>query len=316
MNWIKNNIWNIVGAFGTIATLTFGLVGLLVVPEYINDIKKQKQLTANFELITDIQELIYSNQKINSNLIITLIKGKEIKYGIDFPYSPDSLLIEVQESFISFKPIPINSRKVLYDKTDSIRTSIANTRITKNENIKKETSSLWENLLFSFSLILIALSIGIFFGLLTKRKQEVEKKVEEKINEIEQTSTSTLIDYRRFEILVASALKKFNFEIIDYTFKPQDYGFDFLVKDKGIAIAIEVKTSLNTGSLNAIKQAFDKYKPDVLIIVSNIVQKLPSFNILKELRNRGRKIYFIAGLDIETIYTELDKVFKIEFNTP
>ncbi len=315
MKWIKNNIWNFVGALGTIATLAFGLIGLIVVPEYVKDIKKQKQQTANIELITDLQELIYTNQKVDSSLIITLIKGKEIKYGINFPYSPDSLLIEVQESFISYKYLPIDTRKVLYDKTDSVRTLIAHTKLSKMSHFEKEKSSLWQILLSIISLLFITLSVGIFYGLLTKRKQEVKKEVEEKIEEFEQSRPSSLINYRRFEQLVASTLKKFNFEIEDYTLKPRDYGFDFLVRNKEKSIAIEVKGSMNTDSIHKLKYTFDKYKPDVLIIVSNRIQKFASFSILKDLGIIGRKIYFITGFDFETIYSELDNIFKIEFET-
>jgi len=313
MKWIQNNIWNLVGAIGTIATLSFGLIGLLIVPDYVKDIEYQKQKTANVELISDMQELVYTNQKIDSALVITLITGKEIKYGINFPYSPDSLLIELQESFISQRFLPIELRKELYDRTDSIRYQISKSQISKIGKSKSEKSSMWQILLSIISSLLIALSAGIFYGLIIRRKKEVEKEVEEKIEEIEQNRPSNLINYKKFEQLVASVLEKFDYELIDYTQKPQDYGFDFLIKKNDKSIAVEVKGSMNTDAVHRIRHQFDKYKPDALIIVSNRLQKIVAYSKLRELGIVGRKIYSVTGFDSESIYMELEKIFNIEF---
>lgn len=313
MKWIQNNIWNLVGAIGTIATLAFGLIGLLIVPDYVKDIEYQKQKTANVELISDLQELIYTDQKIDSALVMTLITGKEIKYGVSFPYSPDSLLIELQESFISYRFLPIELRKNLYDRTDSIRYLISKTQISKIGKIKSERSSMWQIMLSIISSLLIALSVGIFYGLIIRRKKEVEKEVEEKIEEIEQNRPSNIVNYRKFEQLVATVLKRFDFELIDYTQKPRDYGFDFLLKKNNKSIAVEVKGSMNTDSVQQIRHQFDKYQPDALIIVSNRLQKITAFSKLRDLGIVGRKIYSVTGFDPESIYADLEKIFNIEF---
>jgi hypothetical protein len=76
MDKLRKNIWNIIGVIGTIATLFFGIYGLIVIPDYVMDANRQRQETASNEIITDLKEILFSDNIIDSLLVPTLINGK------------------------------------------------------------------------------------------------------------------------------------------------------------------------------------------------------------------------------------------------
>jgi len=73
------------------------------------------------ELIIDVQEHVYNNKILDCQDISTLIKGKELKNNITYPYSVKDLLIQCQENFFDTKYLQIDNRKILFEKIDSLR---------------------------------------------------------------------------------------------------------------------------------------------------------------------------------------------------
>lgn len=314
MEKLKKNIWNIIGVIGTIATLFFGIFGLIVIPDYVKDANKQRQESANNEILTDIKEIVFSNHKMDCLLVPTLVKGKEIKYEINYPKSNNDVLIEVQESFMSDKFIPLEQRINLYKKLDSLKRITPESQIiTAYAVAKKSLSSI---LTYGLSILSLIISVLLFYGLITKRKQQIADELEQKFEEIQETRPESIIDYRNFESLVCDAISQLKLDFEDHTKNPKDFSFDFLIKQNGRKIGIEVKSRIRQDILMRIRNQFDNSGLDALIIITNRLTDFSTFSILSDLNKNagiaGRRIYFISAATIDKLKLEITEILKTE----
>src|SRR5690606_3443123 len=120
-NWLVKNFSNLFTIIGIVLTVYFSL---FYVPDYIRDNENERVKNINADLIESVQEVVYNNYELDQKQIEALIKGKEIKFKIEYPYSPKELLIQTQETFMANKFIPLNERVKVVKKIDSIRNSL------------------------------------------------------------------------------------------------------------------------------------------------------------------------------------------------
>jgi hypothetical protein len=313
MEKLKKNIWNIAGVVGTIATLFFGIYGLVVVPDYIKDAYKERLESANNEIITDLKEILFSTIQIDSLIVPTLKKGKEIKYNISFSKTSREILVEVQESFVSDKFISLGQRILLYEKTDSLkRITPDDKEMTSKDETQKSLFSIFTSIL---SVISLLISVLLLYGLITKRKQQISEELEKKFEEIQETQPQAISDYLNFEGIVGEAIRQLNLEYEDYTKNPRDFSFDFLIKLKDKNIGVEVKSIIKQETLSLIRKQFDNSRLDALILVTNKTINFATFNVLSDMRKfgiAGRRIYFVSAKDIDKIKTEMTEILKAE----
>ncbi len=311
----KRNIWNFINLFGVIATFVFGLYGIFFVPLYVKNAYKERQDVANIEIVNDIKEIIYSNLSTDSMLIPTLKKGKELKYDIIFPRTNNEIIVEVQEDFMSDKFLPLDERIKLYKKADSlmlILPVVDQIQISK----PKRKSSIFLLLNYSLSILSIITSLVIFFRLYTRKRKEIEEDVEQRFEEMQETSPKFIYEYRNFESLVGQALHELKLEFEDYTKNPKDSSFDFVIKLGSKKIGLEVKSYVKSDYLIKLKNLFDTSGLNALIIVTNKVADFKSFSMFSEFQRdsklAGRKIYFISAYNIEMLKSELTLLLRTE----
>ena len=314
MGKLKKNIWNIIGVIGTVATLFFGIYGLIVIPNYAVDAKKQRQETANNEIVRDIKEILFSDVKIDSLFVPALVQGKEIKYNINYPMSNNAVLVQVQESFMGDKFLPLEQRMYLHKKIDSLKliTPEKTTVIEKSES----KNSLFSILTYILSILSIIISILLFYALITKRKQQIADELEEKFNEIQDAQPEAIVDYRNFESKVESVIRKLDLNYENYTMNPKGFPFDFLINHKNRRIGVEVKSRLRQDVLSQIRKQFDKSDLDALIIVANQIPDFSTFSMLSDIRKNyelaGKRIYFVTAPIIDKLKDELMEILKME----
>ena len=314
MEKLKKNIWNIIGVIGTVATLFFGIYGLVIIPNYAIDANRQRQESANNEIVRDIKEIMFSDFRIDSLLIPTLVQGKEIKYNIIFPKSNNDVLVEVQESFMSDKFLSLEQRLNLHKKIDSLKLVTPK----KPEAVEKSETkeSIFSTFTYALSILSLIISALMIYALITKRKQQINDEVEKKFEEIQEVRPETIIDYRNFESLVYDAIKRLKLEFEDNTRNPKEVSFDFLINHNNKKIGVEVKSRLSKGALSEMRNQFDKQKLDALIIVTNRTPDFATFSMLSDIRKvpglSGRRVYFITATTVEQLKEELMKILKIE----
>lgn len=312
--WFKKNIWNVISVIGTIATLVFGVYGLLFVPDYVKNVYQERQNVANTEIVNDLKEIIYSDLKYDSLLIPTLRKGKELKYEITFTKSNREIIVEVQEAFMSDKFLPLDERLKLYSKADSLKLITPNDKIQISK-IESKTG-IFSILTYILSILSLIISGLLMFGLFTRRKKEINQELEKKFEEIQETRPDFISEYRNFEILVGQALNELKLEFEDYTNNPKGSAFDFVIKLDKKKIGLEVKSRLRTDTLVKMRNQFDQSGLDALIIVTNRLVDFSTFSMLSDFQKKtglaGRRFYFISANNIEKLKNELSEVIRTE----
>ena len=235
LSWIKDNLSHMFSLVGIILTVYFSI---FYVPQYSEDIRLKRIEGINGELISTIQELVYNKHQISLHDIETLIKGKELRNNIEYPYTVDQLLVQVQETFLANRFIPQESRKELVEAIDSVRETI--------QPVASEDESKEDYIKFSWLSLVAALGVIISmlgsFSLFSSAKKQREEEVEERV-----VAQKEIFQHR---IKRAFALEEFVGKKLESIYGASnveregqsDIGVDYLVrKDGKPKFAVEVK---------------------------------------------------------------------------
>ncbi|TYP95428.1 hypothetical protein LX73_0731 [Fodinibius salinus] len=224
-------------------------------------------------------------------------------------------MIQVQESFLSNKFIPLEKRKNIVEEVDSIRSSIYPTlssgiddslsSIVASYGKKTESENdLIATIIDILSIItaLTALIVGlysIFSKAKAEQEAEVEEKVESKKDEIEE-------GFRRafdFENLVGNILKNVtDFEITRTN--PREYLTDFEINSPKGKIGVEVKYSVQDRLMGNVVHQIKHYSSQYdlgIIVVSNV-----------PFSNYSRKLFESEGILLVTSENEDEIKEKIK----
>jgi hypothetical protein len=287
------------------------------VPEYIQENENEKIKNINSDLIESIQEVVYNNYKLDQKQIEALIKGKEIKFKIDYPYTPNELLIQTQETFMANKFIPLNERVNVVNRIDSIR-------INLKEEIPKTNQQKSNRFLALDKIELVSITISILIGILTtflgslsfltklrkERKDKINKEVELEKDDIE----TRIVRGMNFEKSIQDILIKNNLDF-QKTEGPSDLGFDFVVRlnnTERIAISVKYVNSSRTLNMSSIDRLFHPFMrvnhPGILIINKADNRLIHYLNRFSE-DQKGR-LHLIVSNEMEIIESDLMKYIK------
>ncbi len=199
-------VFTIIGIAATIYLSCF------FIPDYLVEKEESKIKGVSEELISDLSKLLLSENEIELSVINSIIKGKEIKAGIEYPYSIKELLIQTQESVYSNELIPGEVKNLLNIKLEALLTSLSNTTSYDDPDEKMETtfSKIIKNnkvkiyLIASLGLLLSIFGIySIYYQYHLNKRVYLKALFEENKVALEQHIRVNL----NFELVVANALK-------------------------------------------------------------------------------------------------------------
>lgn len=246
--WVKNNLTHLFSIVGILLTIYFSV---FYIPQYSEDIRLKRINSVNQDLINTIQELIYNNHVVAIGNIESLIKGKEIKENIIYPYTVEELLIQVQEDFLSNKFIPLNERKKLLDEIDILRLNIEKEEIPREFVEKAKKQSFIQLIISMIGIVVSALGAYSLAGTAKKMKEdEIDDKISERSNIFEERIKKSI----EAEGYVRKILeKKFGAENIKSQID-DNLGVDFVAEaSDGRNFGFEVKmTDMDTIPVNSI----------------------------------------------------------------
>lgn len=300
LSWIEGNLSHMFALVGIILTIYFSI---FYVPQYSEDIKLKRIEGMNGELISTIQELVYNKHQIDSHDIDTLVRGKELRDNIKYPYTVDQLLVQVQETFLANKFIPLESRKELVESIDVVRAAM---QPISPKDDPKETSKLDWLPFIGTGFGVLASMLG-FFSLFASARKQREEEVEERIVAQKEKLQHGIKKAFALEEFVGKKLEsiygKDNVEREGQT----DMGVDYLVRENGNPkFGVEVKfVGKNLLPSTTINQAFfiaeSLGHPVVLVTNASLSKdakyKLKSFNEKVE----SSKVYVVPVDDIKNI---------------
>ena len=199
-------VFTIIGIAATIYLSCF------FIPDYLVEKEESKIKGVSEELISDLSKLLLSENEIELSVINSMIKGKEIKADIEYPYSIKELLIQTQESVYSNELIPGEVKNLLNIKLEALLTSLSNTTSYDDPDEKMETtfSKIIKNnkakiyLIASLGLLLSIIGIySIYYQYHLNKRVYLKVLFEENKVALEQHIRVNL----NFELVVANALK-------------------------------------------------------------------------------------------------------------
>ncbi|MDP8204971.1 MAG: restriction endonuclease [Candidatus Tenebribacter mawsonii] len=231
---LKNNLSNLFSIIGILLTIYFSVY---YIPQYSEAIRINKIESINNSLISIIQELVYNDHPIDEKDLKTMIEGKEIKGSIIYPYNIDELLIQTQDRFLENKFIPLEQRKALVDKIDTIRDKLSSPEsIEKAPEVK--SSIIYEKIV---PLIGILLSVIGMLSIWAKAKKQKEYELEDKLEETKESLKQQVVEGVFLESEVFNALKEVTSDS-NIKHGGPDSGVDFIVRGgSNKRIGIEAK---------------------------------------------------------------------------
>ncbi len=294
---------------GIILTIYFSVY---YVPQYSEDIKLKRIENINTSLITIVQELVYNEHEVNEEDLQTLIKGKELKYNIEYPYSLNELLIQTQERFLDNKFIPLQERKNLIEKVDQIRALIEPATIHTESKLVKKAAV--DYLSYLISLIGILASGWGAFGIWIKNKHEKEIEAERKVEEKQEEIKFQIKEGVLLENIVEATFKELIPEIkIEKFLSDRGYDFIILIPD-GKQIGVEVKFTENSvlkaQQIRPILRVAKEQDIETLLISNAGFSDLAKRNIDRFNKEHTNKITCLTANNIELLRTLLGTYIK------
>lgn len=235
--WILKNLSYIFSFTGIILTLYFGV---FYVPTWLREAQNEKNLNAQRNLQQSIKELIYSDSICSYSEIEALIRAKEISLNQEFPFSPLEVLIQIQESFMQDRFLPLEKRKKLISELEKLKKEIPETTIEYTEKSKAK-NSIWIYEWLSILVSLIAVIVGIIsFFLKFKTEKEKDEEIENQIIESDnyKSNIEFAIDYEK---QIINTIAKYPEVKIIKQPGDRDFGLDLEFDFKGKRYFVEAK---------------------------------------------------------------------------
>ncbi|WP_438349262.1 restriction endonuclease [Paenibacillus sp. FA6] len=301
--WSKRNLSNIFSIIGILLTIYFGVY---FVPGYLQEMRAEKINTINEGLIENLQELIYNNQSLSIEEIESLIKAKEIKYSITYPYTKDELLIQISGRFLENKFIPLDQRKGLIERIQNLRKGINEPQLKP----KEESNSLMKFLESLLTIITFGVAILGFNSTLQKAKRDRQEQIEVDLEERETEIQHSIMSAFTFEITVKEALNGKNYTHHSYG---RDMGYDFIVNENNKEFAIQCKyyrRAINISEIRVLIHSINRLNND-LILVTNTQLTNSAHRYFEEYNSKStNKLYFVQGVSKEDIKNQLNSIFQ------
>lgn len=305
---LKSNLPNIFSLIGITLTIYFSV---FYVPEYLQELKLQKIENINNSLILTVQELIYNRNPVEIEELQTLIRGKELKLHVEYPYTLDELLIQTQERFLDNKFIPLDQRKAIFERIDSIRTRIPD---KIKPEIQKDVQSTDFISIIASAIGLIAAILGVY-SVWAKTKSEKELEIQDRFEETKKEIELKVREGVIAENIILEVLRKI-FQRGKINRDPHQIGIDFVVEINeedlyGIDLILTETGITPLRSINRLSKAAIKNEIPILILANAPLTTNASLKLIKHNeKHPDKKIEIMNIRNLDEIEIKLIEYFN------
>lgn len=304
-DWIIKNAWNLFGVIGVAGTFYFSL---MYVPDYVKEITTGKVNVIHESLMDDVQELLFYDKVVTIEDIDSFIKGKELKQGVSYPYTPDELLVQIQERFMGNKFIPLEKRESLLSSIKAVRATYVPPKTSQLKSFNWAPLISW---LFSGVGVIIA---GIGAASITKKlKTDKETEVDivsgdVAISNYHSNLTASAMGYEK---MVGDVLKELG-ALTNTRNRAHDRGYDFEAKGEEGDFIVEVKWYRNPLGLGTARDFMYKVnqsgKGGILVVSSGVTQRTKQ--LISEHNNisDNQKVHLIVADSKTEVKDKLQRV--------
>ena len=304
---ILNNFSIVYTIIGIVATIYFTC---FFVPDYLVDKERGKINDVNEALISDLSKLLIIGNAIELNAINSMIKGKEIKVNIEYPYSIKELLIQTQESVYANEHISGEVKYLLNSKLKNLLSELSETTSFDGpeETIETTFNKIIENnkvkiyLVASLGILLSIICIySMYYQYHLNKRVYLKALFEENKVALEQEIRVNL----NFELVVTNALKSLKMKYNAFIDK-QNMADLTMKTESGKTIYIksrhwQIGANIDTESIQNLIQLVISNKANGIFITNiDSKQAFSSFDEHNK-KNPNYKIYLIVGDTMEEL---------------
>jgi len=305
-DWTVKNLWNLFGVVGVIGTFYFSLA---YVPDYVRDSNSGKVSVIHEALIDDVQELLFYEKALSIGDIESFIRGKELTQGISYPYSPDELLIQVQERFIGNKFIPLEKREALLGQIKVIRA----TYLPPIRPVRKPESLM-------IVLSWLAAGLGVFIAFLgatsIARKIKQDRETEIDIASGDENNRGPIgaaaVSIHEFEKMVGDVLEELGV-LRSREEQNRDTGIDFIAEKNNARFIVVVKRFrklLGLGTARSFLYEVSKSGANgVLVVSSGVTERTRQLIVEHNQMSEAQFVHIVVGDTTNQIKKQLTNIF-------
>lgn len=277
MSWVKRNLTNFLSFLAILLTIV-GLLAtfyfsLIYYPGLREDIRQEKIRRINESLIEATENIIFEGAEFSSRQIDALIKGTELRFGLDYPHTTTDLLVQTQQSFLNNKFIPLNRRQELFLRIQKQIDQILKEKETGTRTAEPrpalglDMGSLFVSIVGTLFAIFSVIGAAIRFR--RERDYEIFEEVEQHTERIEDRVTQEF----RFENAIHDILVSMNLPMVSRDWSSSSREYDLQVSTKNKKYIIEVKHFIDAGRIkesviDRLSKLADKIGAEVILIAN------------------------------------------------
>lgn len=303
VNWILKNAWNLFGAIGVAGTFYFSL---MYVPDYVKDIATSKVTVVHESLMDDIQELIFYEKDISISDVKTFIRGKELKQGVEYPFTSEELLVQIQERFMGNKFIPLEKRELILKSISTIRSQYTPPK-------KKEDKAFNWIPIFSWLVSGLGVLVGLMGATSIINKLKTDQETEADI-----ISGDVVINHNSSMSASAFEYEKMVGDVLSELGVLKSSGsneYDFLAGNKGKEVIVEVKRYRKLIGLGTARQflhqVLESGKGGILVTSSGVTQRTKELIAEHNKITETQKVFLVTGDTKESVKSRLALLFEV-----
>lgn len=276
----------------------------------MKDITTGKVNVIHESLMDDVQEILFYEKELTIEDITSFIQGKELKQGVAYPYTPDELLVQVEERFMGNKFIPIEKREAIFHQIKSIRSTYK----APKQPIKKPLD--W-SIIVSWLLSGLGILIGTLgaTSIIKKLKLDRETEVDIVSGDVVFHGTDSSMTFAGFEYekMVGEILRDLGVLKSSENIMPV-LGIDFVAGKGAEEYIVQVKRYrrlLGLGRAREFMYQVNKAgKGGILVVSSGVTQRTKE--LIKEHNeiSENQKVHLVIGESKSEVKNQLTKIFE------
>ena len=280
------------------------------IPSYLVHLEEEKINGMTDALISDLSKNLVSGNNMDLEALNAMIRGKEIKIGIDYPYSIRELLVQTQESIFTNELIPVELKEQMNNKVQELMSRLSDTT-SFQDDINTAKAPMEQLLKSNKSKIYSIAALGILLSLLglysVYYQYHLNKRVylkalfAENQAALEQQIRVNL----NFELVVSNALKSMRMKYNAYIDKQNKADLN-LKTESGKTIYIKSRhwqtgEQIDVMFIEKFIQLVLSNKANGIFIINTENKRVLSMFEEHNKKHSGNKIYMLVGDTVEEL---------------
>lgn len=317
--WITKHLSTVFSVLGVTLTIYFSVFYL---PNYIKELQNEKIKLVNDSIINGLQEQVYNENNVDLIFLKSLIRGKELKHKIHYPYSIDEILDQTKENFFENKYLNLQIRNDFNNRIELLRQSVKKEQVISDSIVQiTDEKALSSNLISNIFAPIVGAIIGILVSLLGLIGIYRRSKAEKDLDVVESIikEKSDIVDIVSDEINLKYKLVGFltKIEGVDEIDTAGGWDITFNFENSYYAIEFIFSTNkskdINTSKIHSILNSVKKSSIQLILVDNQNLNKASQTMVENQnMVSSERTVYLIKYTNLTNLKIEIESILSNE----